>query len=91
MRPRSMACGRQKNTDPSLKHSLNTLVGQIHRSRKHPGWVAQWVRALSHYTKVEGSVPRQGTHKKQPMNKWNNKLMSLSLSLKLINTNLKGG
>ena len=33
-----------------------------------PGQVAQLVRVLSHYTKVEGSILSQGTYKYQPMN-----------------------
>ena len=32
-----------------------------------PGWVAQLVRASSQYTKVKGSIPRQGTYKNQPI------------------------
>ena len=33
-----------------------------------PGCVAPLVRALFQYAKVVGSIPGQGTHKKQPMN-----------------------
>ena len=32
-----------------------------------PGWVALWVRVLSPYAKVAGSISGQGTHRKQPM------------------------
>ena len=34
---------------------------------KSPGRPAQLVRALSQYTKVAGSIPGEGTYKKQPM------------------------
>ena len=33
-----------------------------------PGWVAQLVRALAQNIKVVGSMPSQGTYKKQPSN-----------------------
>ena len=36
--------------------------------RQSPGQVAQLVRASSQNTKVEGSIPGQGTYKTQPMN-----------------------
>lgn len=32
------------------------------------GWVTQLVEALSWYTKVQGSIPSQGTYTNQPMN-----------------------
>ena len=35
--------------------------------RQSPGQVAQLVRASSQNTKVEGSIPGQGTYKNQPM------------------------
>lgn len=47
----------------------------------HPGWAAQWVRASSRYTKVEGSIPSQGMCKNQPrMFQWVEQV-SASLSL----------
>ena len=33
-----------------------------------PGWASRVVRAASHYAKVVGSIPDQGTYKKQPTN-----------------------
>ena len=47
-----------------------------------PGWVAQWLRALSQYAEVVGSIPAQGTYKKQRecIDKWNSKSTFLSLS-----------
>ena len=33
-----------------------------------PGQVAQWVRASSRYAETEGSIPSQGTYKKQSVN-----------------------
>ena len=56
-----------------------------------PGWVAQLVRVSSPHTKIVGSIPGQGTYKKQPMNtkidETTNPWFSLSLpfSLKSIN------
>ena len=35
-----------------------------------PGQVAQLVGASPWYTKVEGSIPGQGTYKNEPMNAW---------------------
>ena len=35
-----------------------------------PGQSAQLFRASSQFTKVEGSIPVQGTYRKQPMNAW---------------------
>ena len=51
------------------------------------GRVAHLVRAWSLYTKAAGLIPGQGTCKNQPVNecisKWDNKSMSLFLSLSL--------
>ena len=52
---------------------------------RSPGQAAQLVTGSSRYTKVAGSIPRQGTYKKQPMmtslSGTTNWCLSLSLSL----------
>ena len=56
------------------------------RKWKMPWCVAQLIKALSQYAKVEDSVLGEGTYKKQSMNAWSGMTkgcFSLSLSLSL--------
>ena len=66
-------------------------MGEKHQSGAFectPGWVAQLVRALSRYTKVAGLIPGWDGYN-ECINKWNKKLLFLSLSLSQINNNFK--
>ena len=53
-----------------MKINLSLIIRrvQIKIAMRGPGQVAQLVRALSRYIKVAGSIPGQGTYKKQPVN-----------------------
>ena len=66
------------------RHSIISLEEYLKKCNTSPGQVAQLVRAPSRHAKVMGSIPDQGTYKKSTnrcINKWNNKSISLSLSL----------
>ena len=58
-----------------------------------PGQGAQLVSASFQYTKVRGSIPSQGTHKKQPMSAWiegqQNQCLFASLFISLSPSKLK--
>ena len=60
--------------------------GSVEKSIGSPDWVAQLVRVSSEYAKVAGSLPGQGTYKKESVNgmhKCMQQQRSMSLSLNL--------
>ena len=63
---------RCRDGSKTLPFSLGSKTFPVKQKKKNtrigPGWVAQLVRALSHFVKVAGSIPSQGSYKNQQMN-----------------------